>query len=114
MSSNYSSPAFAVSKSTTEVTNLGAGHRALDTGVGLVIDALQTHPALAVPDRAVSEIAGYVHRSVPDALRRLAPSQAQLEAMARATLQDRVDAMLGRDRLAEALRRAGLDAHLPR
>lgn len=97
-----------------EARHREALHRALDTGVGLVIDTLQKHPAVAVPDRAVSEIAGYVHRSVPDALRRLAPSQAQLEAMARAKLQERVDAVLGRDRLTEALRRAGADAHLPR
>ena len=97
-----------------EARHREALHRALDTGVGLVIDTLQKHPAVAVPDRAVSEIAGYVHRSVPDALRRLAPSQAQLEAMARAKLQERVDAILGRDRLTEALQRAGLDAQKPR
>lgn len=96
-----------------EARHREALHRALDTGVGLVIDTLQKHPAVAVPDRAVSEIAGYVHRSVPDALRRLAPSQAQLEAMARAKLQERVDAILGRDRLTEALQQAGAVAQKP-
>lgn len=96
-----------------EARHREALHRALDTGVGLVIDTLQKHPAVAVPDRAVAEIAGYVHRSVPDALRRLAPSQAQLEKMARAKLQERVDAILGRDRLTEALQRAGVKVPAP-
>lgn len=97
-----------------EARHREALHRALDTGVGLVIDTLQKHPTIAVPDRAVSEIAGYVHQSVPDALRRLAPSQAQLETMARAKLQERVDAILGRDRLTEALNRVpGVSAQQP-
>lgn len=40
-------------------------------------------------------------------LRTLGPSQAHLEAMARAKLQSRVDAVLGRDQLAEAMDKAG-------
>lgn len=97
-----------------EARHREALHRALDTGVGLVIDTLQKHPAVAVPDRAVAEIAGYVHRSVPDALRRLAPSQAQLEAMARAKLQEHMEALTSRDRLVDALNQVpGVRAHRP-
>lgn len=46
-------------------------------------------------------------------VRRLAPTQAAIEDMIRARLQERVDAALGRDRLAEELRRLGLDAVTP-
>lgn len=90
-----------------EAKHRDALHRAINTGVGLVIDTAQRHPAVAVPDRAISEIVNYVERSVPNAIKRLGPSRAQLEDMARSKLQDRVDAVLGRDRLKEALDRAG-------
>lgn len=99
-----------------EARHREALHRALDTGVGLAVEAVKRHPSAApvvVADRAVAEIAGYVHRSVPDALRRLAPSQEQLEQMARAKLQARLDEITGRNRLTEALQRAGLDAQKP-
>ncbi|WP_232845005.1 hypothetical protein [Paracoccus onubensis] len=90
-----------------EAKHREALHWALYTGVGLVIDNLQRHPSIAVPDRAASEIVDYVRRSVPGAIRKLGPSQKQLEQMARAKLQERLDAITGRDRLAEALERAG-------
>ena len=60
-----------------------------------------------MPDRAAGEIVDYVRRSIPGAIRKLGPSQAQLEQMARAKLQKRLDAITGRDRLAEALNQAG-------
>lgn len=84
-------------------------HRAIDTGIGLVFDSLQKHPGVAVPDMAVTQIIKYVRASVPDALERLAPSQAQLEAMARAKLARAIDTAIGRDRLAEALQQAKPD-----
>lgn len=90
-----------------EAKHRDALHQALDTGVGLIVDTMQRHPAVAVPDAAAGQIVDYVRRSVPGAIRKLGPSQAHLEAMARAKLQSRVDAVLGRDRLAEALNRAG-------
>lgn len=90
-----------------EARHREALHKALDTGIGLAIDTMQKHPTIAAPDMAIGTVLDYVERSVPDALRRLAPSRAQLEDMARAKLQSRVDAMLGRDRLGEALDRAG-------
>ncbi|SIS98613.1 hypothetical protein [Paracoccus saliphilus] len=90
-----------------EAKHRDALHSALNTGVGLAIDALQKHPSIAVPDRAAGEIVSYVRRSVPGAIRRLGPSQGQLEQMARAKLQERLDAITGRDRLTEALRDAG-------
>ena len=97
-----------------EAKHRAALHSAIDTGVGLLIDTMQKHPTIAAPDLAIGTVLDYVERSVPDAIRRLGPSRAQLEDMARAKLQQQVDAVLGRDRLAEALRGAGVDAQLPR
>lgn len=96
-----------------EARHRDALHRALDTAVGLVIDTLQRHPSVAVPDAAVTQVIRYVKGSVPDAIKRLGPSQAQLEAMATAKLQSKVDEIMGRDKLAAALQRAGLDAVEP-
>ena len=93
-----------------EAKHRAALHSAIDTGVGLLIDTMQKHPTIAAPDMAIGTVLDYVERSVPDAIRRLGPSRAQLEDMARAKLQQQVDAVLGRDRLAEALRGAGVDA----
>ena len=90
-----------------EARHREALHKALDTGIGLAIDTMQKHPTIAAPDMAIGTVLDYVERSVPDALRRLAPSRAHLEDMARAKLQQQVDAIMGRDRLAEALRDAG-------
>lgn len=97
-----------------EARHRDALHKALDTGVGLAIDTLQKHPAIAAPDMAIGVVLDYVDGSVPDALRRLAPSRAQLEDMARAKLQQQVDAITGRDRLTEALNRVpGVSAQKP-
>ena len=95
-----------------EAKHRAALHSALDTGVGLLIDTMQKHPTIAAPDMAIGTVLDYVERSVPDAIRRLGPSRAQLEDMARAKLQHQVDAVLGRDRLTEALKNAGVDARL--
>lgn len=90
-----------------EARHRDALHKALDTGIGLAIDTMQKHPSIAAPDMAIGVVLDYVERSVPDALRKLAPSRAHLEDMARAKLQQKVDAIMGRDRLAEALKQAG-------
>ena len=90
-----------------EAKHREALHKALDTGIGLLIDTAQKHPAVAGPDMALDTVLDYVERSVPDAIKRLGPSRKQLEDMARAKLQQRVDAVMGRDRLAEALKQAG-------
>lgn len=90
-----------------EARHREALHKALDTGIGLAIDTMQKHPTIAAPDMAIGTVLDYVERSVPDALRRLAPSRAHLEDMARAKLKQQVDAIMGRDRLAEALKQAG-------
>ena len=71
-------------------------HRALDTGIGLVFDSMQRHPAVAVPDMAVTKIIEYVRASVPDAIERLAPSQQHLEAMARAKLAKAINDAIGK------------------
>lgn len=82
-------------------------HKALDTAVGLVLDTAQRHPGIAIPDAAITRGLGYVRNSVPGAIRKLGPSQQQLEAMLRSKLQTALDEATGRDRLAEALKRAG-------
>ena len=96
-----------------EARHREALHSALNTGVGMVIDIAQKHPAVLAPDLAASRVIDYVQRSVPDAIKRLGPSRAQLEEMARAKLQQQLDTALGRDRMAEALRDAGLPAVKP-
>lgn len=88
-------------------------HSAINTGVGLLIDTMQKHPTIAAPDMAIGTVLDYVERSVPDAIRRLGPSRAQLEDMARAKLQHQLDAVLHRDRLTEALSNARLDGRNP-
>lgn len=90
-----------------EARHRQALHQAIETGIGLVIDTLQKDPRVAVPDAAVTRVIGYVTGSVPDALRRLAPSQEQLQHMVVSKITQRLDAAAGRDRLAGALRQAG-------
>ena len=90
-----------------EARHRDALHSALNTGVGLLIDTMQKHPTIAAPDMAIGTVLDYVERSVPDAIRKLAPSRAQLEDMARAKLQQQVDVITNRDRLGEALKQAG-------
>lgn len=58
-------------------------HKALNTGVGLAIDVAQKHPSVLVADVAATRVVEYVKASVPDAIKRLGPSQQHLEDMAR-------------------------------
>lgn len=88
-------------------------HSALDTAVGLIIDTAQAQPSIAVYDRAVGEALSYVYRSVPDAIKKLGPSPQHLEEMLRSKLQVKLNELLGRDPMTEALIRAGLDAVKP-
>lgn len=89
-----------------EAKHREALHAALNTGVGLVIDSLQKNSPAAVPDMAISKVISYVRNSVPDAIKNLAPSQEQLEMMARSKITAALDQLVNRDRLAEALRNA--------
>lgn len=89
------------------IIDQGSLHRALDTATGLVLDIVQRHPGIAIPDAAITRGIGYINGSVPDAIKRLGPSQATLEAMLRSKIQTRLDDLAGRDRLMEALQRAG-------
>ena len=95
-------------------------HRALGTGVDLVTDALVamilTNPAGIAADRLAGQVVGYVKGSVPGALRWLLPSDAQLMRMAEAKLNAAVAdlvAKMGPDRLADALKDAGVSAVKP-
>lgn len=90
-----------------EARHREALHKALNTAVGLVFDTVQRDPRIAASDYALTKGVEYVRRSVPQAIRRLGPSQAQLEEMMRAKIQLALDEAIGRDRLAEALKQAG-------
>lgn len=82
-----------------EARHREALHRAVDTAVGLVLDSVQLHPAIAIPDAVISRGLGYVEASVPDAIRRLAPERQVLEDMLRAKLQANLDSLPRRDLL---------------
>ena len=75
-----------------EAKHRAALHSALDTGVGYALDAveaaLRANPTIAVGDAAVGQVLDYVNTSVPDAIKRLGPSQQHLQAMARAKINE--------------------------
>lgn len=96
-----------------EAVDRQAVYHAVDTVATLLFSAARKHPAAAVTDAAISVAARGVLDKMPGVVRRLAPTQAAIEDMIRARLQERLDAALGRDRLAEELRRLGLDAVRP-
>ena len=91
-------------------------HSALETGVGYAFDALEaalrTNPTVAAGDAAIGTVLDYVQRSVPDAIKRLGPSQAMLQAMARAKINEAL-ARAGLDPLTSALQAAGAPAAQP-
>lgn len=93
-----------------EANHRQALHSALNTAVGIVLDITQKHPAIAVPDAAITRGLGYVYGSVPNAIKRLGPSREQLELMLRSKIQLELDRIVNRDRLTEALTAIGLDA----
>lgn len=89
-------------------------HRALGTGVDLVTDALVrmilTNPAGIAADKLAGTVVDYARGSVPDALKWLLPSEAQLIKMAEAKLNAKVAELvtqMGPDPLTSALRDAG-------
>ena len=88
-------------------------YHAVDTVATLLFAAARRNPAAAVTDAAITAAARGVLDKMPGVVKRLAPTQAAIEDMIRARLQERLDAALGRDRLAEELRRLGLDAVNP-
>lgn len=88
-------------------------YHAVDTVATLLFAAARRNPAAAVTDAAITAAARGVLGKMPGVVRRLAPTQAAIEDMIRARLQERLDAALGRDRLADELRRLGLDAVNP-
>ena len=95
-------------------------HRALGTGVDLVTDALVkmilTNPAGIAADKLAGTVVDYARGSVPDAIKWLLPSEAQLIKMAEAKLNAKVAeivAQMGPDKLTEVLKDAGLPAVEP-
>ena len=99
-----------------EARHRDALHSALETGVGYAFDALEaalrTNPTVAAGDAAIGTVLDYVQRSVPDAIKRLGPSQAMLQAMARAKINEAL-ARAGLDPLTSALQAAGAPAVQP-
>lgn len=73
-----------------EARHRQALHSALETGVGLVTDALMKKigesPASVAVDDLASRVVAYTRSSVPDSIRQLLPSSEQLIAMATAKL----------------------------
>ena len=85
-------------------------YHAVDTVATLLFAAARRNPTAAVTDAAITAAARGVLDKMPGVVKRLAPTQAAIEDMIRARLQERLDAALGRDRLADELRRLGLEA----
>lgn len=65
-----------------EARHREALHSALETGVTRVLDKLATLPQVREADAAIREVVVYAQGSVPDAIKALAPSTAQLRNMA--------------------------------
>jgi hypothetical protein len=62
-------------------------HKAINTGIENVLDILDDYMTDDQIFIAIDKIVMYIHGSVPDALRRLAPSEDQLRIMVRAKIQ---------------------------
>lgn len=65
-----------------EARHREALHSALETGVVRVIDRLIASPAVSYADANISDALEYAERSVPDAIKALAPTKEQLRDMA--------------------------------
>lgn len=92
-----------------EAVDRDAIERAADTAAALLFAAIRMHPAVGVADSAISGAGRALVRKMPGVVKRLAPTQDAIEDMIRARVQRRIDEALDRDRLAEALKQAGVD-----
>lgn len=91
-----------------EAVDREAIYHAVDTSATLLFAAARRTPSVVVTDAMVTAAATQIMAKMPGVVRRLAPSKVAIEDMLRAELQRRTDDLLGRDRLAEALRQAGV------
>ena len=91
-----------------EAVDREAIYHAVDTTATLLVAGLKLDPRLRATDAAITAAARGVLSKMPGVVKRLAPTQEAVEDMIRAEVQRRIDAALGRDRLAEALREAGV------
>lgn len=96
-----------------EAKHRAALQSALETGVNRVLDKLVHLPQVTKADTAVAEAVAYVERSVPDALKALAPSKEHLRDMALAKAKEALERAAASDRLTAALIRAGAPAVKP-
>lgn len=96
-----------------EAKHRAALHSALETGVARVLDKLVQLPNVTRADAAVAEAVAYVERSVPDALKALAPSKEHLREMAVAKAKEALLRASKADELTELLKRAGAPAVKP-
>ena len=96
-----------------EAKHRAALQSALETGVNRVLDKLVHLPQVTKADTAVAEAVAYVERSVPDALKALAPSKEHLRDMALAKAKEALLRMAASDKLTAALQAAGAPAVKP-
>lgn len=92
-----------------EAVDRDAIYRAVDTMATLIVGGIKLHPGVRVTDGAITAAAEALAAKMPGVVKRLAPTPTAIEDMIRAEVQRRIDAALGRDRLAEALTRAGVE-----
>ena len=96
-----------------EARHRHALHSALETGVNRVLDKLVKLPQVTRADAAVAEAVAYVERSVPDAIKALAPSKDHLRDMALAKAKEALLRAATSDKLTAALQAAGAPAVKP-
>ena len=90
-----------------EARHRQALHSALETGVNRVLDKLTHLPQVTRADAAVAEAVAYVEKSVPDAIKALAPSKEHLRDMALAKAKEALLRAATSDKLTAALQQAG-------
>ena len=96
-----------------EAKHRAALQSALETGVNRVLDKLTQLPQVTRADTAVAEAVAYVERSVPDALKALAPSKEHLRDMALAKAKEALLRAATSDKLTAVLQQAGAPAVKP-
>ena len=92
-----------------EAVDRQAIYNAVDTAATLLMAGVKLHPSVRVPDAAITAAARALTDKMPGVVKRLAPTQQAVEDLIRAAIQRKLDETLGRDRLAEALRQAGVE-----
>lgn len=93
-----------------EEKHMRALHSAIKTGVGRGLDKLIDLPQVTRADAAIAEAVSYAERSVPDAIKSLAPSKDHLRDMAVSYAKEKLIELQASDRLTQSLIAAGAQA----